>query len=181
MALGTSSTSRALMASAAPRSRAQRSFSSLMSTAITTAPSRAPTWTAFSPTPPQPKMATVSPPWTRARLRSPWNGVVTASEIIEASTSGISSGSRKHSAAGATTYSAKAPSRSLPNIRRRSQALARPTRQARQALHGMIGGTSTRSPGLKPSTSAPASATTPEASWPRISGGALNVLTPWSM
>jgi hypothetical protein len=58
------------------------------------------------PTPPHPTTTTDSPIRTRARLRTAWNGVESASAITLAFSSGSEAGTGISSFAGTTTYSA---------------------------------------------------------------------------
>ncbi len=95
------------MISSAPNSFTSSSFSADKSAASTRPPHSFAICTAWIPTPPPaPIIKMSSPGLTCASLVHAWKGVATASEIMEASTKGISSGNGQRLRAGILIYSA---------------------------------------------------------------------------
>ena len=88
------------------------------------APARSAIATAISPIGPQPRTTTVWP--AISSMNAAWTALPIGSMI--AAISGASPGDGQALWAGRTTYSAKAPSMSMPRIRRLAQTCSRPVR-----------------------------------------------------
>ena len=102
----------------APRALATSSFSGDDATAVTVAPSRAPSWTAARPTPPPaPSTTSSSPGCSSATERSTWYAVRCATPKAAAWRTSTPSGKRRTASAPITTSSAKAPAMVVPTTR----------------------------------------------------------------
>ena len=96
----------------------------------------------------------------------------THSGSIIAAAARLTSGGSLNTRAAAVSrpYSAKNPSERIPGPSRAPHRSPRPVRQSGQAPHAMPGGAQIRSPTATVVTPLPTSTTSPENSWPRITG-----------
>ena len=168
----------------APKSLAQASFWSSMSTAMTVdAPaSRAPAMAA-SPTPPHPKTATLSPRPTPPVLSAAPRPAMTPQPSRPAAVAGAAGSTFVHWPAATSVFSTNAPMPSaglstVPSasvifwvalwVAKQYQGL--PRRQLRHWPHTARQLRTTKSPGATSVTSSPTASTSPAASWPRRKG-----------
>ncbi len=160
-----------LMTCAAPSSRAFASFSSDPAVAMTVQPSSFAIWIAALPMPePAARTRTHSSALVWARVTSMCQAVPNADGRAAASVSVSPSGVRTRHEAGATTYSAKPPSRLRPMISRFSHRFSRPSRQNAQVPSAVKARTMTRSPTDHSVTAVPTAAIVPAGSNPPMWG-----------
>lgn len=176
----TGSVSREFTVSVAPRSRAQASFRSSISTAmIFRAPARLDPSTAPQPTPPQPITATESPRLTCPVLIAAPSPAITPQPSSPATSGRTSELTLVHWPAATSVFSAKAPMPSagesgVPSVSVifcaalwvAKQYHGRPRRHARHCPHTARQFRITKSPAASPVTSGPVASTTPAASCP---------------
>src|SRR5690606_19902255 len=175
----------------APIWRANSSFAALVSTATTwLAPQTAQPCMADSPTPPAPNTTVRVPASTRAVLAAAPKPVITPQPISAALSSGTSGSiltrlswcsvwncdiepqpEKMFSGRPAESWVRSAPPGSVTSVLAPwSHSWGRPLWQKRQRPHMLTKEVSTWSPGARPVTPSPTSATMPAPSWPRIRG-----------
>src|SRR3954451_20666552 len=156
----------------APNAAASSRAPGATSPATTRAPAATATWTADSPTPPQPCTATHSPGRTRPTPVTARNAVANRQPRLAAVANGIASGSatRLTSAASSTTYSASDPQWVNPGWVWCRHTCPAPSRHGPQRPQAQTKGTVTRSPTAQLRTPSPTAATVPANSCPGTCG-----------